>query len=254
MKKVVIFIVVVCNVGIAVAQKKIKPVVKPTAVKAAMASPVFKSLADSFSYAVGYAVASNMKAQNNVRRINTSLMQKGFDDVYNGKQPVIEAAKLNDVLQRQSQIFAQEKAKEDQAVASKEVAKGVAFFSENKKRTGVISLPSGLQYEVMKKGDSSSAKPKIVDTVVVNYVGTFIDGREFENSYRSGQPAVFLLTEVIPGWTEILQLMSVGDRWKVYIPTELAYNLNPRDPKQIPPGAALVFELSLEGIKKVITQ
>jgi FKBP-type peptidyl-prolyl cis-trans isomerase FklB len=256
MKKTLIVLSVLCSIYTTNAQTKGKAPLKPTGAKLAATKPLLmKNLSDSFSYAVGYAVASNMKSQN-VRRLNTTIMQRAIDDVYKNTPPLINPAVLNGVLQRQSQLFAEEKQKEDKAnetveraKAATEIAKGEAFLAENKKRKEVITLPSGLQYEVIKKSDSAGAKPKLNDVVTVNYIGSLIDGKEFENSYKS-QPASFQVSGVIPGWTEALQLMTVGDKWKVYVPTELAYYLYPRDPSVIPPGAALIFEISLEGIKK----
>jgi FKBP-type peptidyl-prolyl cis-trans isomerase FklB len=236
MKKLMVVVLAAVAFFYAGAQKP-KVAAKPVAVKAP-----FKNLLDSFSYAAGYAVATNMKAQK-VNSINPLIMQKAIDDVYKGKPPVLTQEQMNASLQKQSAVFAKQS-------SAAEIAKGVAFLNENKKRASVITLPSGLQYEVINRApDSSTVKPRPVDTVVVNYIGSLIDGREFENSYKNGQPAVFRVTDVIKGWIEILQLMRVGDKWKVFIPTEMAYFLNPRDPNQIPPGAALVFEITLEGIK-----
>ncbi len=250
MKKAAVTMILMAVIFNATAQKKPKVVAKPVAAK-----PVIKSLSDSFSYALGYVIANNLKTQN-VRQLNTVLMQKAVDDVFKNRASQIDPNKLNDILQRQSQIFAAEKAKEDKlnegaarAVASKEINRGVAFLEANKKRSGVITLPNGLQYEVIKRADSVTAKPTLNDAVVVNYIGTTIDGIEFDNSYKRGQPLTRAITGVIQGWTEILQLMSIGDKWKVYIPTELAYYLNSPNPAEIPPGAALIFEMSLEGIK-----
>ena len=226
--------------------QKTKVVAKPAA-KPAVAKAAFKNLIDSFSYAAGYNVANNMKAQK-ISRINPVIMQQAIDDVYKGKQPMLTVEQMNVCMQKQIDDFSK-------ASSAAEIAKGVAFLDANKKRKEVTTLPSGLQYEVLVSApDSAVVKPRTIDTVVVNYVGTFIDGREFENSIKRGQPATFQVTGVIRGWMEILQLMRVGDKWKVYIPTELAYYLNPRDPNQIPPGAALIFEMTLEGIKPAVTQ
>jgi FKBP-type peptidyl-prolyl cis-trans isomerase len=235
MKKIVASVLAIGVVFYATAQTKPKVVAKPAAVK-----PAFKNLVDSFSYAAGYNVAMNMKSQK-INRINAAIMQKAIDDVYKGNPPVLTQDQMNACMQKQVDAFSKES-------SAAEIAKGVAFLDANKKRAGVTTLPDGLQYEVLKKAESA-LKPGSLDTVVVNYVGTLIDGKEFDNSYKRGQPAVFKITEVIRGWTEVLQLMSPGDKWKVYIPTELAYYLNPRDPNVIPPGAALVFEITLEGIK-----
>ena len=255
MKKVLVSIILMATFFYAAAQKPAKVVAKPAAAKPVAAKSIFKNLSDSFSYAAGYAVATNMRSQN-IKRVNAAIMQRAIDDVYKNKQPLIEPAKMNECLQRQSQVFGEEKMKEDKLnegkvkeAAAAEIAKGVAFLEANKKRTGVITLPNGLQYEIIKGADSVTAKPKINDAVVVNYIGTTVNGIEFDNSYKRGQPLTIAVTSVIKGWTEILQLMSIGDKWKVYIPTELGYYLNPPDPNAIPPGAALIFEMSLEGIK-----
>ncbi|GAB2814745.1 peptidylprolyl isomerase [Ferruginibacter profundus] len=223
------------------AQSKPKVVAKP-ATKSAVVKGPFKNLVDSFSYAAGYNVANNMKSQN-ISKINPVIMQMAIDDVYKGKKPVLSVEQMGACMQKQVDAFSKE-------ASAAEIAKGVAFLDANKKKPGVTTLPDGLQYEVITKApETSTLKPTLVDTVVVNYVGTLIDGREIDNSYKRGQPAVFLVTGVIKGWMEILQLMRVGDKWRVFIPTELAYYLNPRDPNAIPPGAALIFEMTLEGIK-----
>jgi FKBP-type peptidyl-prolyl cis-trans isomerase FklB len=108
-----------------------------------------------------------------------------------------------------------------------------------------------LQYEVLKSGQPGGAKPTAVDTVVVHYTGTFIDGKEFDSSVKSGQPITFKLTGVIRGWTEILQLMSIGDKWKVYIPSDLGYGDQGYSPT-IPPGATLIFDIELVDIKPAV--
>jgi len=237
MKKIVVCILITGSfLGAMAQQDKTKPGTKPAAQKI-----VFKNLLDSFSYAAGYSVANNMKQQN-VRRLNTAMMQKALDDVYNNRPVQLSTDLINGVFQRQTQVF-----------AAGEIAKGETFLATNKLRREVTTLASGLQYEVLTKGDSTTASPLASDTVVVNYVGSLIDGKEFQSSYKMGRPAVFVVTGVIRGWTEILQLMKVGDKWKVYIPNDLAYKLNPPTP-EIPPGATLIFEISLEGIKPAAKQ
>jgi FKBP-type peptidyl-prolyl cis-trans isomerase len=217
--------------------------VQPTKPVVAKKTPVMpmKNLVDSFSYAAGYNIALNMKDQG-ITGINTALLHKALDDVFQNNTPQLNTDQVNSSLQKQLQEFATKKAEAAKAA-------GRAFLEENKKKQGVITLPNGLQYEVMTLGDLTSNKPKEIDTVVVNYAGTLINGMEFDNSFKRGQPAVFPLNGVIKGWTEILKLMNVGAKWKVFIPTELAYDMNPRDPNVIPPGSALIFEISLEGIK-----
>ncbi|MEO7265290.1 MAG: FKBP-type peptidyl-prolyl cis-trans isomerase, partial [Ferruginibacter sp.] len=152
----------------------------------------------------------------------------------------------NATLQHQLQAFAQKK-------SGAETAKGKAFLEANKKRPGVITLPDGLQYEILKGGDASAIKPLASDTVVVNYKGSLIDGTEFDNSFTRGEPATFPVNGVIRGWTEILQLMPKGSHWKVYIPSELGYGDRGAG-GAIPPGAALVFEIVLEDVKGAVVK
>jgi len=239
MKKVLVCIFALMTFVYATAQ--VKKTTKTTA-KPAANKIVFKNLLDSFSYAAGCNVANNMKAQK-INKINSAMMQKGIDDMYKSKQSQLDQAQMGAVMQRQLDAFNKE-------AAAPEIAKGVAFLAKNKLRKEVTTLPSGLQYEILKKSDTSTVKAKEGDGVIVNYIGTLISGTEFENSYKKGQPAEFAVSnQVIKGWEEILQYMCAGDKFKVYIPTELGYYLSPRDPKQIPPGAALIFEIALEQIK-----
>lgn len=220
----------------AAAQTKPKAPVKAPAVK-----PAFKNLVDSFSYAIGYSIANNLQNQG-ISTLNFDVVKKAMAEAYAKKTAFFEPGLMNAVMEKQMNIFAEK-------AAAPEIAKGRNFLNENKKRSGVKTLASGLQYEVIKKSDTGTIHPKETDTVVVNYIGSLISGKEFENSYTYGTPAEFALNRVIGGWTQAIQLMTVGDRWKVYIPTELAYYLYPTDPNTIPPGAALIFEISLERIK-----
>jgi len=200
---------------------------------------VFKNLVDSFSYAAGLNVARNMKEQG-ISTLNTALMSRAIQEVFSNKAATFSDDAVNSCIQRQMEIFSKEKLEEERA-------RGIAFLEANKRNPGVFTLPSGLQYKIIKMGDSTTHRPKLEDTVVVNYIGSFVDGREFENSVKRGQPAVFALKGVISGWTEILQMMPVGSHWKVFIPSELGYGAAGNG--SIPPNAALVFEIMLEGIK-----
>jgi FKBP-type peptidyl-prolyl cis-trans isomerase FklB len=200
---------------------------------------------DSFSYAVGVSIAMNMKDQG-IEELNLSLMSKAFDDVFKNKTTLMKPDMCNSTLQQKLQEYNQKK-----SAASKEV--GTAFLAENKKKPGVITLPNGLQYEVMTAGDPNGKKPIAADTVVVHYVGTLIDGKEFDNSVKRGEPATFPLGGVIRGWTEILQQMTVGAKWKVYIPSELGYGERGAG-GQIPPHSTLIFEINLLGIKPAVTK
>ncbi len=123
---------------------------------------------------------------------------------------------------------------------------GISFLEENKKRKGVTTTESGLQYEVLVEGDGP--KPTETSSVTVHYHGTLIDGTVFDSSVERGEPAKFGVTQVIAGWTEALQLMPVGSKWKVYLPTEIAYGANPRPGGPIKPNMALIFEIELISI------
>lgn len=200
---------------------------------------VMKNTIDSFSYAAGMNIAQNMKSQG-IEIINGALLVRAMDDVFSNKPTKMTEDMASNTLQNTIQAYMKKKAE-----AAREKEQG--FFNENKKNPGVISLPNGLQYEVIKTG-AGGAKPRAIDTVVVNYRGTLTDGSEFDNSFKRGEPATFPLNGVIRGWTEILQLMSKGDSWKVYIPSELGYGERGAG-GAIPPNATLVFEIELLDIK-----
>ncbi len=204
-----------------------------------------KSKMDSFSYAVGVAVASNMK-QSGITNLDYPSFNKAMQDIFQGKPPVMSQEKVNQTIQQKMQEFM---AKKNQA----ERQKGQDYLAANKKKPGVITLPNGLQYEVMEKGNlAQTVKPKPEDTVVVHYVGTLVDGKEFDNSVKRGQPAQFALGGVIRGWTEILQLMQPGDKWRVVIPSELGYG--EQGNQGIPGGATLLFEINLLEVKPATKQ
>lgn len=235
------------TVTMAMGQKtKAKPEAKKVAASTP-AKPAMKTLIDSFSYAAGMNIAINMKEQG-ITGVNIALMSKAIDDVFSGRAKALTSESANACLQSQMGIYAELKKAETNKKLAPELAKGQAFLSENKKRPGVITLPDGLQYEIMKAGDSTGIKPTANDTVVVNYIGKLIDGFEFDSSTKNGGPVTFPVNGVIRGWVEILQLMTKGAHWKVYIPSELAYG-NQGAGASIPPGATLIFDIMLEDIK-----
>ena len=201
---------------------------------------VFKNLNASFSYAAGMNIAESMQAQG-ITTLNQPLMLKAMQDVFNKKQLLLTPQQANMTLQEQLQIFAKKKADEQKK-------KNDAFLNANKLRKNVITLPDGLQYEVLAPGDSTGPKPLATDTVVVDYTGALMDGTEFNNSMKSGGPATFRVDRVIPAWTEALKLMNKGAHWKLFVPSELAYGARGNGP-QIPPNSVLVFEVTLREIK-----
>lgn len=242
MKKVLLSTIVLCVAGMAVmAQGGAKP--KPKAAITQSKAPVMKNLLDSFSYAAGVNVATNMKAQG-ISILNAALMQKGIEDVFRNNKQSLTPEQNNACMQKQMDIFYAAKDAESKAA-------GNAFLENNKKRKGVIVLPDGLQYEVVKSGDVNGISPKLIDTVEVNYIGRHIDGTEFENSFKNGQPAVFQVTGVIKGWVEALLLMKPGDHWKIYLPSELAYGAAGNG-TVIPPNSVLVFDIVLEKVRYAV--
>ena len=243
MKKVFIYVIAAaCTAGVVSAQSK-SPVKKGTA--AMPAKSLMKNLNDSFSYAAGMNIALSMKDQG-ITNLNNALLQKGLQDVFNNQKLLLTKEQANMCLQTQLQIFAKKKGDEQKA-------KGNLFLTANKLHKGVIVLPSGLQYQILEAGDPAGIKPTAADTVVVDYAGSSIDGIEFENSIKNGQPATFQVGGVISGWTEILQLMTKGAHWKVVIPSELGYGERGRG-AAIPPNSVLVFEITLKDIKPAVKQ
>ncbi|MBC7936455.1 MAG: FKBP-type peptidyl-prolyl cis-trans isomerase [Rhizobacter sp.] len=243
MKKHFLFVLGFTAVAsVAMAQKT--PVKKPVPVKT-ITAPVLKNGIDSFSYAAGFNIASSMKQQG-ITEINAAMVQKAMDDVFKKRQTLLNEEQVGMTLQQKLQEFAQKKMNEEKA-------KGDAYMTANKKKPGVTVLPNGLQYEVLTAGDPAGKKPTLTDTVVVHYYGTLTDGTKFDASADHGGPATFRLTEVISGWTEILQLMTKGAKWKVAIPGELGYG--PRgNGSSIGPNATILFDIELLDIKPAVTQ
>jgi FKBP-type peptidyl-prolyl cis-trans isomerase len=221
------------------AQKK--PVTKPASKPAAssVTKTVLKNMVDSASYAIGISEAKFMKQQG-ITKINSAIVAKAIEDVMGNKQAALDDAQCNTAVMGYINKIQQEKSK-DAIVA------GEKFLQENKKRPEVKTMPSGLQYEVIKEGDG--VKPTDDDTVICHYAGTLINGTEFESSYKRGQPITYNIHGFIPGWTEGLQYMKVGSKYKFYIPYQLAYGTQGSGPN-IPGGSALIFELELLGVKK----
>jgi FKBP-type peptidyl-prolyl cis-trans isomerase len=217
---------------------------KPAKVAADTSKPkaisTLKNSTDSFSYALGVNVANNLKQQG-IEVVNNAAMAKGMNDVFKKKAIELNEQQCNGVIQQKLQANQAKK-------SNGEKAKSQAFLASNKKRPGVITLPDGLQYEILKKGDASSAMPRLQDTVVAHYAGTLIDGKKFDNSYDRGQPLTIPVSGVIKGWTEILQLMHIGDKYKIFVPSELGYGERGAG-ADIPGGATLIFEMELLEIK-----
>ena len=197
---------------------------------------VLKNLRDSASYAAGVYIVSFFR-DFEIVNFNSAAISKAIDDLQNNKQPLLRDSLANIVAMRYQAKLLEVKNKTT-------IEAGKKFLDENKKRPGVKVTGSGLQYEVVKEG--SGPKPTSSDKVSVHYTGSFIDGTEFNNSYTMGGPISFDVTGVIKGWTEALQMMPVGSKWKLYVPYQLGYG--PGKYQAIPGGSTLVFEIDLLSI------
>lgn len=196
---------------------------------------------DRYSYAVGVMIAADMR-RNLVRagfETKADLVVEGFRAWFTTNAPL-----LSD--QQASGYFREHNKAVTEKAAAKNKAEGEAYLAANKAKEGVVTLPSGLQYKILKAGDGR--KPASTDTVTCHYRGTLIDGTEFDSSYTKGEPANFAVTGVIKGWTEALQLMPVGSKWQLTIPSDLAYG--PSGRPKIGPNSTLLFDIELIGIKE----
>lgn len=198
----------------------------------------FENNNDSVSYSLGVSIGSNLQ-QSGFDKINFDLVKKGMEDTYTGNS-AFDANMANGIVQG----FMQAK-KSEQAGQNK--AEGEKFLAEVKGKKGVVALPSGLMYEVIKSG--TGAKPGPTDKVKTHYHGTLINGTVFDSSVERGEPISFPVNGVIAGWTEALQLMPVGSKWKLYIPSDLAYGERGAG-GSIGPNSTLIFEVELLEIEK----
>lgn len=199
-----------------------------------------KTLDQRLSYVIGLDMAGRFK-QDDIT-IDIRALSQALTDTKDGTEPLLSEEEVRTTLQA-FQDKQQAKNQESLAVvAEANMKEGEAFLTENGKKEGVVSLPSGLQYKVIAAGEGP--KPTNSDTVSVHYRGTLIDGTEFDSSYKRGEPVSFPVTGVISGWTEALQLMTEGSKWELYIPSQLAYGSGGTS-GQIGPNATLIFEVEL---------
>lgn len=205
---------------------------------------VLKNEKDKISYSIGLNIGNNFKNQS--IDVDVDVLVKGVKDAISGNKTLMSEKEVQETLTAFQNDMRTKQAERAKAMAEKNKKEGETFLTENKKKEGIKTTASGLQYKIIKEG--SGKKPKSTDTVTAHYRGTTIDGTEFDSSYKRGEPTSFPVNEVIPGWTEALELMPVGSKWQIFIPSNLAYGERGAGP-QIGPNATLLFEVELLSIK-----
>jgi FKBP-type peptidyl-prolyl cis-trans isomerase len=208
-----------------------------TAQKGSPDKTKLKTNVDSISYALGSLIGTDLKG-GGFSEINYKIMSAAMERAMKGDSLLLDKIQSNAVLQAAAMIEMNKKAAENNKINS-------AFLEKNKTAPGVVTTASGLQYKILKAGKGS--KPTSDQQVKVHYTGKLLDGKVFDSSVERGEPAVFGVTQVIPGWVEALQLMTVGSKWELYIPSDLAYG--PQGNQGIPGNSLLIFEVELLGIE-----
>ncbi len=211
----------------------------------AQENPVLKNQKEKVSYSIGLNIGRNVGGDLKKQSIDIdpNILAKGFQDALAGAKPLLTDQEIQETMA----TFQKEMMAKQAETGKKNKERGEAFLAENKKKEGVKTLPSGLQYKVIKAG--TGKKPKLSDTVTTHYRGTLIDGTEFDSSYKRGQPATFPVSGVVPGWTEALQLMEEGAKWQLFIPPNLAYGERSAG-GVIGPNETLIFEIELISIQE----
>jgi len=222
-----------------------------TAPQPASSAPALPDLKTKVSYLIGLNIGRDMASKG--VEVDSAALAAGVKDAAVNAKPALSDEEMrsafmefNTMLKEKEGLKALAQNPEMKAQYEKNTADAAAFLAENAKKEGVKTLPSGVQYKVVKEG--SGATPKVTDTVTTHYKGTLLDGKVFDSSYDRGQPASFGVGEVIAGWTEALQKMKVGDKWILYIPGKSAYGVMGR-PGSIPPNALLTFEIELIAVE-----
>ena len=208
-------------------------------------SAILKTQRDKVSYSMGLDIGRMLKMQG--VDVDLELATRGLKDAYTGNQALLTDEEMQEVLTNFKKEFIAKQQELAKQQGEKNKREGEIFLETNKKKEGVQTLPSGLQYKVLKAG--AGKKPTATDTVTVHYRGTLIDGKEFDSSYRRGKPATFPVNGVIPGWTEALPLMEEGAKWELFIPSNLAYGERSAG-RDIGPNATLIFEVELISIEE----
>ena len=241
--------------GSAYSQGQQTPAAKPPAAPAATTrrtAPAAKASAPlalttqkaKFSYALGMNLGASFKKQS--VPVDPNILARGIKDALAGGKTALTEEQARAVLMEVQTEVRKKQQEEMQAAGEASKKEGATFLADNKSKDGIVTLPSGLQYKVLTQG--TGPKPTASDTVVCNYRGTLINGAEFDSSYKRGEPATFPVNGVIKGWTEALQLMPVGSKWQLFIPSDLAYGERSPAP-EIGPNSTLIFEVELLSIK-----
>lgn len=203
------------------------------------------SFDNKVSYMIGQDIGRSIKDLDST--INLAILERGIEDFVKSRPSMMNDSQMAAIKQQFSTMMQEKKMTEMKAAGEKNQKAGDDFLAENTKKAGITTTSSGLQYQVTKEG--TGASPKATDKVTVNYKGTLIDGKEFDNSFKRGQPATFPVGGVIPGWSEGLQLMKIGGSYKLWIPAKLGYGERGAG-SDIPPNATLIFEVDLISIEK----
>jgi FKBP-type peptidyl-prolyl cis-trans isomerase FklB len=219
-------------------------VLLPSFAAAAQDAPELKTDKDRFSYALGMSVGESFRKQG--LELDPAVFAESFAQSFNGGKTAMTDQEMQTLLTAAAQEIRKKQTAQQAAKGEAAQKEGEAFLAANKTKEGVVTLPSGLQYKILKAG--TGEKATLDDTVVCNYKGTLINGTEFDASEKHGGPATFPVKGVIAGWTEALQLMPAGSKWQLFVPSNLAYGA--QGPAEIGPNATLIFEVELVSIKK----
>lgn len=235
MKKV-FFTILISGIAVASFAQTKKPIAKKpaTTAKPAAAPIALKSSLDSASYAFGTSIGASLKTTG-LSTLNYDILLKGLKDAFTGGKLILDQQQAQECI---SNILSSA----NKSKFTGQIAEGKTFLEQNKKRAGVQTTASGLQYEVLTAG--TGVKPTATDSVLVNYKGTLLSGKQFDSSYDRGEPITFTLNQVIKGWTEGVQLMPAGSKYKFFVPYTLAYGERGYGP-DIPPYSTLIFEIEL---------
>jgi FKBP-type peptidyl-prolyl cis-trans isomerase FklB len=215
-----------------------------SALAGAQEAPALKTEKDKLSYAMGMDLGNQLKTRS--MDIDPAVFGRGLKDALSGSKTLLTEDEAKAIITELQKAMMAKQAEAAKALAERNKQEGDAFLAANKAKAGVVTLPSGLQYRALTTG--TGKMPTIDDTVVCQYRGTLVGGKEFDSSYKRGQPATFPVKGVIKGWTEVLQLMPVGSKWQVVIPSNLAYGERGAG-ADIGPNATLIFEIELVAIK-----